>query len=57
MHVMSGVVLCLGVFGAARLLPLPWLCSLVAGLGLCVTWRGSWRFLHVALSTIKRDLM
>ena len=56
MHVMSGVTACLSVLGAVRLLSLPWLCSLVAGLGLCVVCRGSWRFIHVALRTIKRDL-
>lgn len=43
----------LGVFGAVWL---PRLCSLLAGLGLCIMWRRSWRFLRVALSTIKRDL-
>ncbi|XP_033480303.2 long-chain fatty acid transport protein 1-like [Epinephelus lanceolatus] len=57
MHLMSGVTMCLGVFGAIRLLSLPWLCSLLAGLGFCVVWRGSWKFIHVALCTIKRDLM
>ncbi|XP_029291668.1 long-chain fatty acid transport protein 1-like isoform X1 [Cottoperca gobio] len=57
MPLMSGVTACLSMFGAARLLSLPWLCSLLAGLGLCVVWRGSWKFIHVALHTIKRDLM
>ncbi|XP_075946886.1 long-chain fatty acid transport protein 1-like [Anarhichas minor] len=57
MHLMSGVTACLAVFGADRLLSLPWLCSLLAGLGLLVVWRGSWNYLHVALRTIKRDLM
>ncbi|XP_070770174.1 long-chain fatty acid transport protein 1-like [Enoplosus armatus] len=57
MDLMSGVIVCLGVFGAVRLLSLPWLCSLLAGLGLCVGWRGSWKYIHVALRTIKRDLM
>ncbi|XP_067438688.1 long-chain fatty acid transport protein 1-like [Thunnus thynnus] len=57
MCVMSGVVLCLGVFGAVRWLPLTWLCSLLAGLGLFMAWRGSWKFIHVALRTIRRDLM
>ncbi|XP_044046182.1 long-chain fatty acid transport protein 1-like [Siniperca chuatsi] len=55
MLLMSGVIVCLAVFGAVRLLSLPWLCSLLAGLGLCVVW--SWKFIHVALRTIKRDLM
>ncbi|XP_070711238.1 long-chain fatty acid transport protein 1-like [Pempheris klunzingeri] len=57
MNRMSGVMVCLGVFGAVRLLPLPWLCSLLAGLGLCMAWRASRSFIHVALCTIKRDLM
>ncbi|XP_059191959.1 long-chain fatty acid transport protein 1-like isoform X2 [Centropristis striata] len=57
MHVMSGVTLCLSVFGAVRLFSLPWLYSLLAGLGLCMVWRGSWKFIHVAVCTIKRDLM
>ncbi|XP_042341828.1 long-chain fatty acid transport protein 1-like [Plectropomus leopardus] len=57
MHLVSGVTMCLGVFGAIRLLPLPWLCGLLAGLGLCMVCRGSFRFIHVALRTIKRDLM
>ncbi|XP_068448513.1 long-chain fatty acid transport protein 1-like [Clinocottus analis] len=30
--------------------------ALLAGLGILMAWRGSWRFLHVAVSTIKRDL-
>ncbi|XP_076584824.1 long-chain fatty acid transport protein 1-like [Chaetodon auriga] len=42
MNLMSGVMVCLGVFVAVRL------CSLLAG---------SWKFIHVALCTIKRDLM
>uniref|UniRef100_A0A8C9YHU4 Very long-chain fatty acid transport protein n=1 Tax=Sander lucioperca TaxID=283035 RepID=A0A8C9YHU4_SANLU len=49
MHVMSGVTAFLSVFGAVRLLSLPWLCSLLGGLGLCMVWRGSWKFIHVAL--------
>nr|AOW69616.1 long-chain fatty acid transport protein 1a [Lateolabrax japonicus] len=57
MNLTSGVMVCLGVFGAGRLLSLPWLFSLLAGLGLCMAWRCSWRFIHVALRTIKRDLM
>ncbi|KAI3352950.1 hypothetical protein L3Q82_019517, partial [Scortum barcoo] len=57
MHLRNGLTVCLGVFGAVGLLSLPWICSLLAGLGLCIVWRGSWRFLHVALHTIKRDLM
>ncbi|XP_035516338.1 long-chain fatty acid transport protein 1-like [Morone saxatilis] len=57
MNLMSAVIVCLCVFGAVRLLSLPWLCSLLAGLGLCMVRKGSWRFLYVALRTIKRDLM
>ncbi|XP_041789003.1 long-chain fatty acid transport protein 1-like [Chelmon rostratus] len=51
MSLMSGVVVCLAVFGAVRL------CSVLAGLRLCLVWRASWKFVHVALCTIKRDLM
>ncbi|XP_073323630.1 long-chain fatty acid transport protein 1-like [Pagrus major] len=57
MNVMTGVMVCLGVFGAVGLLSLPWLGSLLAGLVVCVVWGGSWKFIHVALRTIKRDLM
>ncbi|GAA6220143.1 long-chain fatty acid transport protein 1-like [Lates japonicus] len=57
MNLMSGVIVCLSVLGAVKLLSLPWLCSLLAGLGLCMAWRGSWKFIYVALHTIKRDLM
>uniref|UniRef100_A0A8C4IJS2 Long-chain-fatty-acid--CoA ligase n=1 Tax=Dicentrarchus labrax TaxID=13489 RepID=A0A8C4IJS2_DICLA len=57
MNLTSAVILCLCMFGAVRLLSFPWLCSLLAGLGLCMFWKGSWRFLYVALRTIKRDLM
>uniref|UniRef100_A0A8C2WGV8 long-chain-fatty-acid--CoA ligase n=1 Tax=Cyclopterus lumpus TaxID=8103 RepID=A0A8C2WGV8_CYCLU len=57
MHLMGGVTACLAGLGADRLLSLPGLCSLLAGLGILVVWRGSWKFLHVALCTIKRDLM
>uniref|UniRef100_A0A8C9YDD6 long-chain-fatty-acid--CoA ligase n=1 Tax=Sander lucioperca TaxID=283035 RepID=A0A8C9YDD6_SANLU len=56
-HRGDGVTAFLSVFGAVRLLSLPWLCSLLGGLGLCMVWRGSWKFIHVALRTIKRDLM
>uniref|UniRef100_A0A3Q3XBU1 Very long-chain fatty acid transport protein n=1 Tax=Mola mola TaxID=94237 RepID=A0A3Q3XBU1_MOLML len=48
--------LCRSLFGAVWLPHLTWLCGLLAGLGLCVVWRGSWEFLHVTLRTIKRDL-
>ncbi|XP_070838113.1 long-chain fatty acid transport protein 1-like [Chaetodon trifascialis] len=42
MNLMSGVIVCLSVFVVVRL------CSLLAR---------SWKFIHVALCTIKRDLM
>ncbi|XP_010777933.1 long-chain fatty acid transport protein 1 [Notothenia coriiceps] len=57
MHLLSGVTACLSVFWDVRLLSLPWLCSLLAGLGLCLVWRGSWKFIYIAMCTIKRDLM
>ncbi|XP_071783781.2 long-chain fatty acid transport protein 1-like [Centroberyx gerrardi] len=57
MHLMSGITVCLSSIGVIRLFSIHWLWSLLAGLGLCVAWRGSWRFLYVALCTIKRDLM
>ncbi|XP_071361338.1 long-chain fatty acid transport protein 1-like isoform X3 [Trachinotus anak] len=57
MHLMSGVTVCLSVLWAVKLLSLPWLCSLAAGLGLCLAQRASWKFIHVALCTLKRDLM
>ncbi|XP_034544195.1 long-chain fatty acid transport protein 1-like [Notolabrus celidotus] len=57
MNLMSGFIALLIMFGAARLLSLPWLCSLLAGLGLCMVCRGSWKFIHIAVCTIRRDLM
>uniref|UniRef100_A0A673BFL9 Long-chain-fatty-acid--CoA ligase n=1 Tax=Sphaeramia orbicularis TaxID=375764 RepID=A0A673BFL9_9TELE len=57
MHLIVGVCVCFVVFGAAKLLHLSWFCSLLAGLGLYMAQSGSWRFCHVALCTIKRDLM
>ncbi|XP_040893191.1 long-chain fatty acid transport protein 1-like [Toxotes jaculatrix] len=57
MHLMSGAIVSLSVLGAVKFLSLPWLCSLLAGLGVLMVWRGSWKFIHVALRTIKRDLM
>ncbi|KAF3687397.1 Long-chain fatty acid transport protein 1 [Channa argus] len=56
MHRTSGVIVCLSVLGAVQLLSLPWLCSLSVLLGLCLAWCGSWKFLHIVLCTIKRDL-
>ncbi|CAJ1053200.1 long-chain fatty acid transport protein 1-like [Xyrichtys novacula] len=56
MNLISGVMVLLVVV-VARLLSLSWLCSLLAGLGLCLPSRGSWRFIRVAVCTIKRDLM
>ncbi|KAM7393912.1 hypothetical protein PAMP_020748 [Pampus punctatissimus] len=57
MNLMSGVITCLSVFGVVRCFSLTWICSLLAGIGLYMTWSGSWRFINVALRTIKRDLM
>uniref|UniRef100_A0A8D3CDF8 Long-chain-fatty-acid--CoA ligase n=1 Tax=Scophthalmus maximus TaxID=52904 RepID=A0A8D3CDF8_SCOMX len=57
MQPISGVIVLLGVLGAVKLLSLPWLCGLLVGLGMCIAWRGSWKFIHVALCTIKRDMM
>ncbi|XP_029927797.1 long-chain fatty acid transport protein 1-like [Myripristis murdjan] len=54
MDLMGGVAMC---FGVVRLLSVPWVWSLLAVWGLCMTCRGSWRFLYIALCTIKRDLM
>uniref|UniRef100_A0A3Q3GS51 long-chain-fatty-acid--CoA ligase n=1 Tax=Kryptolebias marmoratus TaxID=37003 RepID=A0A3Q3GS51_KRYMA len=51
------VVSSLVVLGAVGFLSLPWLCSLLAGLGLFAAWMGPWKNLHVALHTMKRDLM
>ena len=59
-HIMPlkrGVIVFLSVFGAVKLLSVPWLFSLLAGLGLCMAWGASWKFIRVALYTIKRDLM
>ncbi|XP_029134620.2 long-chain fatty acid transport protein 1-like isoform X1 [Labrus bergylta] len=57
MNLLSGGVVLLSVWGAAQLISLSWLCCLLTGLGLCVAWRGSWRFIRVALCTFRRDLM
>ncbi|KAK2815878.1 hypothetical protein Q5P01_026345 [Channa striata] len=57
MHRMSGAIVCLGVLGAVQLLFLPWICNLSVVLGLCLAWTGSWKFIHIVLCTIKRDLM
>ncbi|XP_034044814.1 long-chain fatty acid transport protein 1-like [Thalassophryne amazonica] len=53
----SDVLACFGFFGVLRLFCVPWFWSLLAGLGIFVAWRGSWKFIYVALCTIKRDLM
>ncbi|KAM8879303.1 long-chain fatty acid transport protein 1-like [Spinachia spinachia] len=55
-HPMRAVPACPALFGADGLLSLPGLCSLLVGLGLFLVWKGSWKFLHVAVRTIKRDL-
>ncbi|KAM3864606.1 long-chain fatty acid transport protein 1-like [Diretmus argenteus] len=57
MPLMSGITVCLTSMGVTSLFSVPWIWSLLVGLGLCITWRGSWRFLYVALCTMKRDLM
>ncbi|XP_074549543.1 long-chain fatty acid transport protein 1-like [Halichoeres trimaculatus] len=57
MNLMNGGIVLLVMFGAAQRLSLPWLFSLLAGLGLCMVRRGSWKFIHVAVCTIRRDLM
>ncbi|XP_061577233.1 long-chain fatty acid transport protein 1-like isoform X2 [Cololabis saira] len=56
MKLMRGVILSLvGLVGV--LLSFHWFYSLLAGLGLFMAWMGSWRNFHIALHTIKRDLM
>uniref|UniRef100_A0A3P9JN99 long-chain-fatty-acid--CoA ligase n=1 Tax=Oryzias latipes TaxID=8090 RepID=A0A3P9JN99_ORYLA len=45
-----------GLIRPAGLLSLPWFCSLFTGLGVLVVWIGSWKNLHIALHTIRRDL-
>ncbi|XP_054897623.1 long-chain fatty acid transport protein 1-like isoform X1 [Poeciliopsis prolifica] len=40
-----------------RLVSVPWLSGLIAGLGVLVVWTGSWKNIRVAACTIKRDLM
>lgn len=57
MGLKAGVLVCLAALGAAGVLSLPWLWSLLPGLGLCMAPNGSRRFIYVALCTIKRDLM
>ncbi|KAM4604400.1 long-chain fatty acid transport protein 1-like isoform 1-T2 [Polymixia lowei] len=52
-----GGIIVLSSMGVIRLCSIPWVWSLLPGLGLCMAWGGSWRFLYVALHTIKRDLM
>ncbi|XP_034451524.1 long-chain fatty acid transport protein 1-like [Hippoglossus hippoglossus] len=57
MHPISGAIVCLSVLGAVKLLSLPLFWGLPVGLVLCMASRGFCKFLHVALRTIKRDLM
>ncbi|CAN9510078.1 unnamed protein product [Ophioblennius macclurei] len=47
----------LSVMGVVWWMSQSWLCSLTVGTGLFVTWKRSWRWIFVALCTIKRDLM
>ncbi|XP_024115181.1 long-chain fatty acid transport protein 1 [Oryzias melastigma] len=57
MNLQSGCILSLAVVGAAGFLYLPWFWSLLAVLVLLMVWIGSWKNLHIALHTLKRDLM
>ncbi|XP_047432680.1 long-chain fatty acid transport protein 1-like [Mugil cephalus] len=57
MHLASGVLLSLCVLGAVWFPSVPWLCSVSLGLVFCLVWRGSWKNIHVAVRTIKRDLV
>uniref|UniRef100_A0A669D2Q0 Long-chain-fatty-acid--CoA ligase n=1 Tax=Oreochromis niloticus TaxID=8128 RepID=A0A669D2Q0_ORENI len=52
-----GVILSFICLGAVWLRSFPWLCSLLVGLGLCLVHMGSWKNIHIALHTVKRDLM
>ncbi|XP_022071390.2 long-chain fatty acid transport protein 1-like [Acanthochromis polyacanthus] len=56
MHLTSGVILSVIILGSMWLLSLTWLHILLVGLGLGVFSRGSWRSVHVAAHTVKRDL-
>ncbi|MEQ2275003.1 hypothetical protein XENORESO_017980, partial [Xenotaenia resolanae] len=51
------VILCLIFLALLRLLSVPWLCSLLAWLGVLVLWMGSWGNIYIAICTIKRDLL
>ena len=57
MHPICGAIVCLSVLGAVKLLSLPLFWGLPVGLVLCMASRGFCQFIHVALRTIKRDLM
>ncbi|KAM9314709.1 long-chain fatty acid transport protein 1-like [Pholidichthys leucotaenia] len=57
MNLVNGALMSLTAVLAVWLLSLHWLSWLLAGLGLCLIWRGSWKNVHVALHTIKRDIM
>uniref|UniRef100_A0A3Q4G7U2 long-chain-fatty-acid--CoA ligase n=1 Tax=Neolamprologus brichardi TaxID=32507 RepID=A0A3Q4G7U2_NEOBR len=52
-----GVILSFIGLGTVWLHSFPWLCSLLVGLGLCLVYMGSWKNIHIALHTFKRDLM
>uniref|UniRef100_A0AAX7TJS3 Very long-chain fatty acid transport protein n=1 Tax=Astatotilapia calliptera TaxID=8154 RepID=A0AAX7TJS3_ASTCA len=52
-----GVILSFIGLGTVWLRSFPWLCSLLVGLGLCLVHMGSWKNIHIALHTVKRDLM
>ncbi|XP_008286762.1 long-chain fatty acid transport protein 1-like [Stegastes partitus] len=57
MPLTSGVTLSLVVLGAVLLLSLSWLHILLVGFGLGIFSMGSWKYIHVAACTVKRDLM
>ncbi|MEQ2279375.1 hypothetical protein AMECASPLE_008759, partial [Ameca splendens] len=57
MKLLICVILCLIFLALLRLLSVPWLCSLLAWLGVLVLWMGSWGNIYIAICTIKRDLM
>ncbi|XP_015228094.1 PREDICTED: long-chain fatty acid transport protein 1-like [Cyprinodon variegatus] len=51
------MILSLILLALLGFISLPWYSSLLAGLGVFVFWMGSWKNLHIAACTIKRDLM
>nr|XP_057946867.1 long-chain fatty acid transport protein 1-like isoform X2 [Doryrhamphus excisus] len=53
----SAVIGCVTVLGALLWLPSSWLSTILAVLGVYMVWRGSRKFIHVALYTFKRDFL